>query len=160
MLVGAGETVIARCALWWERTPSHAGRRVGLIGHYAARDATAAAELLDLARADLAEHDCALAVGPMDGSTWQNYRLTVDGGSEPPFFMEPDHPPEWPGHFLSSGFTVLAHYYSALNTDLTQQDQGLPDVLRSVESRGISIRPICMDQLVEELSRIHELAIE
>jgi hypothetical protein len=135
MLAGEGQSVSARCALWWEHTPSHAGHRVGLIGHYAARDAQAAARLLERAGHQLAERGCTLAVGPMDGSTWQNYRMIVERGPEPPFFMEPDHPAEWPGHFLASGFVVLARYYSALNTDLLQQDRGVPDVLRHVEEQ-------------------------
>jgi GNAT superfamily N-acetyltransferase len=160
MLAGERESVSARCALWWEHAPSHAGHRVGLIGHYAARDAEAAARLLELAGHRLTEHGCTLAVGPMDGSTWQNYRLIVERGPEPPFFMEPDHPAEWPGHFLDNGFVVLARYYSALNTDLSQQDRGLPDVLRYVESRGISVRPLSMDDLVEEMTAIHALTIE
>jgi GNAT superfamily N-acetyltransferase len=160
MLDGEDTAASARCALWWERTPSHAGQRLGLIGHYAARDATAAARLLDLARAELAEHGCALAVGPMDGSTWQNYRLIVDRGTEPPFFMEPAHPDGWPAHFLNSGFSVLAHYYSALNTDLLQPDPGLPDVLERARSLGICVRPLCLDRLADELTAIHDLTIK
>lgn len=160
MLAGERESDSARCALWWDHTPSHAGHRVGLIGHYAARDATAAARLLEVACRQLAGHGCTLAVGPMDGSTWQNYRLIVERGAEPPFFMEPDHPAEWPGHFLDNGFIELARYYSALNTDLSQQDRGLPEVLRHIESLEISVRPLSLDDLAAELPAIHALTIE
>jgi GNAT superfamily N-acetyltransferase len=86
--------------------------------------------------------------------------VLIEHGTEPPFFMEPNHPSGWPGHFLNSGFTVLAHYYSALNTDLMQQDQGLPGVLHRARSLGISLRPLCMDRLAEELGDIYELTIE
>jgi GNAT superfamily N-acetyltransferase len=74
--------------------------------------------------------------------------------------MEPEHPPEWPGQFLDNGFTVLARYYSALNTELLQPDPGLTDVLQNVESLGISVRPLRMDDLAEELTAIHALTIE
>ena len=37
------------------------------------------------------------AVGPLDGSTWRRYRLVTERGVEPPFFMEPDNPDDWPG---------------------------------------------------------------
>ncbi|MGE5191930.1 MAG: GNAT family N-acetyltransferase [Deltaproteobacteria bacterium] len=160
MLVRQDQSVSARCALWWEQTPSHAGHRVGLIGHYAARDALAATRLLELACGQLAARGCTLAVGPMDGSTWQNYRLIVERGTERPFFMEPDHPDEWPGHFLDNGFTVLARYYSALNSDLSQQDRGLTEVLHRVESLGIGVRQIVMENLEEELTAIHGLTID
>ena len=88
MLRGDGDIESARCAVV-ERTPPYAGHRLGLIGHYAARDVTAAARLLDLARTVLAEHGCTLAVGPMDGSTWQNYRLIIELGDEPPLSWSP-----------------------------------------------------------------------
>ena len=55
---------------------------------------------------------------------------------------------------------MLAHYYLALNTDLLQQDPGLSDVSRRALSLGISVRPLCMDRLREELTGVHALTIE
>src|SRR5438270_14000352 len=93
-LTDARGSIAARCSLWWERTPLWPQHRLGLIGHYAARDAEAAADILRLACARLAEQQCTLAAGPIDGNTWQNYRLITERGDEPPFFLEPDHPDE------------------------------------------------------------------
>src|SRR5437879_8767074 len=74
MLADTAGCVSARCSLWWTATPRYAEHRLGLIGHYAARDSRAAAQLLHLAGDQLAAHSCTLAVGPMDGNTWQRYR--------------------------------------------------------------------------------------
>src|SRR5690349_5319472 len=109
-----GESIQARCSLWWSNTPSLTGQQIGLIGHYAARDAEASTQLLQLACEELARHGCTLAVGPMDGNTHGRYRLVSDPRpdpsieSEPPFFLEPENPADWPLHFSNSGFAVLA----------------------------------------------------
>ncbi|MGH7318902.1 MAG: hypothetical protein ACRELA_04650, partial [Candidatus Rokuibacteriota bacterium] len=96
---------VARCSLWWSRTPTLPGQRVGLVGHYAARGVGAARRLLAHACERLAAHACTLAVGPIDGSTWRRYRLIVERGTEPAFFLEPDNPDDWPAQFRAGGFT-------------------------------------------------------
>lgn len=113
-----GERMVARSSLWWRRVPLHTDQRLGLIGHYAAVDDHAAAQILSTACSEFARHGCTLAVGPMDGNTWRRYRLLSERGSEPPFFLEPDNPDEWPRHFEAQGFTPLAHYYSSMNEDI------------------------------------------
>src|SRR5260370_142723 len=117
-------------------------QRVGLIGHYAACEAEAAMFLLQLACKELARQGCTLAVGPMDGNTWQRYRLLTERGSEPPFFLEPDNPDEWPGQFTAAGFTPLATYCSALNSDLTAEDPRTADLARRVADLGITVHPL------------------
>src|SRR4051812_11633385 len=75
--------LMARCSLWWQAVPAYANERLGLIGHYAAQDATAAQLLLEYAGAQLAQQGCTLAIGPLDGNTFRRYRLlterSVDG---------------------------------------------------------------------------------
>ena len=160
LLLDTGDTVAARCSLWWRDTPSHEGQRVGLIGHYADREFAAAAELLKLASARLAEHGCRWAVGPMDGNTWQNYRLVVETGTELPFFLEPTNPADWPEHFRANGFAEVARYYSALNTDLAQPDPGLAGVAREIDAQGIHLRPLDLARLDAELGCLHELSTQ
>src|SRR6266571_1551515 len=57
MILGAntsdGESILARCSLWWSNTPVLTGQRIGLIGHYAAREAEAGTQLLQLACKEL-----------------------------------------------------------------------------------------------------------
>src|SRR5215469_11915876 len=117
-LLADGDNIVARCSLWWQGTPPHDGHRLGYVGHYAATDSAAARDLLGLACERLAEQGCTLAVGPMDGNTWQRYRFVTERGSEPPFFLEPDNPDDWPRQWTDFGFTPLAQYYSAVNPDL------------------------------------------
>jgi len=160
MVAGAAGRPLARCSLWWNNVPALPGHRIGLIGHYAASDETAAAELLDAACERLAGLGCSLAVGPMDGSTWRNHRLITSRGHTPPFFLDIDHPPSWPQHLLHNGFRALATYTSSLipNTDATTPEDD--DRLQRLQAEGITLRPLDDRHFEEELSRIYELSIE
>jgi GNAT superfamily N-acetyltransferase len=151
--------IVGRCSLWWRRTPSLPDHRLGLIGHYAVRDAVAARRLLLHACEHLAARDCTLAVGPMDGSTWRRYRLIVERGVQPPFFLEPDNPNDWPGHFLDNGFTPLAHYTSTLNTDLGLTDPRVAAAAVRLAGQGFRIRTVDPDHLEDELGRIYAVAL-
>src|SRR5439155_18340435 len=133
------------------------GPSLGLLGHYGVRAGAAAAPLLALACDRLAAHGCTLAVGPMDGSTWQRYRLLTERGSEPAFFLEPDNPDDWPGHFTAAGFTALAHYYSALNADLEREDPRLAAVAGRLSAAGVTVRPLQLDRFDDELRGIFAL---
>ena len=78
--------------------------------------------MLSRACAALEAAGCATAIGPMDGTTWRRYRFMVDRGPEPAFFLEPDNPDDWPQHWRSAGFSILATYTSAANEDLAVED--------------------------------------
>lgn len=154
MLCARDERPAARCSLWWTATP---GRGVGLIGHYAAADGESASHLLDLACRRLAERGCTLAVGPMDGSTHRRYRFLTDRGGEPLFFLEPDNPDSWPGHFRRSGFFPLAGYYSTLVEDL-RPDPRVPALEKRLAGRDIAIRPIDPARFDDELRGVYRVA--
>jgi GNAT superfamily N-acetyltransferase len=155
----SGGEVAARCSLWWSNTPRHAGHRLGLIGHYAVRDAAAAATILEAACGELAARGCTLAVAPMDGNTWRRYRFLTDRGSEPVFFLEPDNPDDWPQHLRHAGFTVLAEYYSARSSDLSYLDPRCIALAQRAEEMGVVFRQISLDHFDEELRRIHQVSL-
>ncbi|HAX78786.1 MAG TPA: N-acetyltransferase [Cyanobacteria bacterium UBA11372] len=151
--------IIGRCSLWWKNTPSYLNHRVGFIGHYAVKDATTATQLLQQACEQLAAFGCTLAIAPIDGNTWQRYRLVTQRGTHPVFFLEPDNPDDWPGHFLDQGFTPLAQYSSALNTNLSYVDPRLERVESRLQKAGVVIRPLNLQRIEEELHRVFEVAI-
>lgn len=145
-----GETVRARCGLWFQP---------GFVGHYYADALAAGRALLDAACARLAAAGCPRALGPVDGSTWQRYRLVTWRGAEPPFFLEPDNPDDWPGHFVAAGFTPLAEYHSALAEGLDVRDPRAAAAAHALEWQGIRVRAFNADDFEGELCRIHEVAL-
>ncbi len=149
---------IGRCSLWWQNTPSYRDHCVGIIGHYAARDASAARRVLQYACEQLSGRGCTIVIGPMDGNTWRQYRLVTDRGIEPPFFLEPNNPDDWPDHFAANGFEPLAQYFSALNASLRHQVAGLGGVATRMAAHGVQIRPLRAEQFEDELRRIYAIA--
>ena len=149
----------ARGSLWWQTVPDHPGERLGFIGHYAARDACSAAEILSAACQALAAQGCTLAIGPIDGSTWRRYRLVTERGREPPFFLEPDNPDEWPEQFQAAGFEACARYYSSLNEDNARIRNRI-DLEKQIAENGYTVRTLAVHDLESELDRLWQLSSE
>jgi len=149
---------VARCSLWWREAPPLAGEVPGVIGHFAALDESAAKELLDTACDQLRVEGCTCAVGPMDGNTWRPYRLVTERSHEPPFFLEPDNPDEWPRWFVTSGFRPLAQYFSALNDNLAVEDPRMARAEERLEREGVRLRPLDLGKFAGELQRIYAVS--
>ncbi len=120
-------------------------------------DDTSAAALLTEAQTRLRAAGCTIAVGPMNGNTWRSYRFVTDAGDLPPFFLEPANPPEWPRQFLEAGFSSLASYFSAVNNDLSQRDERIPEVAARMTDAGVVIRSADSD-LRRELPPIYRVS--
>jgi GNAT superfamily N-acetyltransferase len=148
--------VEARCSLWWNHVPAYEPQRLGVIGHYAAAD-DAAAAVLAAAQKRLRLAGCTLGVGPMNGNTWRSYRSVTERGEQPPFFLEPANPPEWPLQFERAGFSPLASYFSALNSDLSRPDPRMAAVESRIADAGVSIRSAGAD-LRSEMQKIYAVS--
>jgi GNAT superfamily N-acetyltransferase len=159
LLLAERDVLVARCSVWWTSTPQLDGRPIGVIGHYAATNADAAAVLLGRACDLLTSRGLSTAVGPMDGTTWRRYRFIVDHGTEPAFFLEPDNPGEWPGHWIRAGFAPLARYTSAMNDTLAFQDPRLATAVDRLNAAGITWRPFDPVKAPAELHDIFRLSL-
>jgi GNAT superfamily N-acetyltransferase len=159
VVADADGCLAARCSLWWTSTPPFRGDRLGFIGHYLAGDAAAARSLLTQALAALSAAGCALAVAPIDGSSWRRYRFITDRGPEPPFLLEPDNQDEWPAHFIDQTFAPWACYRSAVTTELTRKDPRLDGIAARMTKAGVIIRPLDLSRVDEELRRIYAVTV-
>ena len=152
-----GDRDRGRYGLWWRHPPDLAGERVGFIGQYQADDPAIAQPLLHHACEQLRQQECTIAIAPVDGSTWQRYRVAIAGTEEPPFFLEPDYPTTLVPQLDAAGFSPIAHYYSALNTDLTDIDSRSPRVHAKFQQLGVTIRSLNLANLDVELANIYPL---
>ena len=150
--------VVGRCSCWWRHTAAYRGASSGAIGDYMATDSAAGAAVLTTACEVLARAGCTVAVGPMDGSTWHRYRLIVDRGSEPTFFLEPDAPDDWLGQWTGQGFSTIATYTSAMADRLEVEPAAMERACRRLAAAGISIRPFDVAHPDDELRRLFELS--
>ncbi|MBY0548037.1 MAG: hypothetical protein K2W95_12150 [Candidatus Obscuribacterales bacterium] len=149
--------VSAQCSLWWSDTPLVDGRRSGYVGHFEASSASAGSRLLLLACRRLSLQGCDVAIGPIDGSTWKKYRLVTDAGEEAPFFLEPKNPSTYPSMFASSGFSVLAKYFST-STAASSRPAELARYRNRLDSRGVTVRSLDLDRVDEELKSFYEIS--
>jgi GNAT superfamily N-acetyltransferase len=151
----------ARCSIWTAATPVLDGKAVGVVGHYAAADVAAGVAILRHAIQQLNQRGFATIFGPMDGNTWRRYRLLTDrGDGEPTFFLEPDNPDDWPAHFVAAGFSPIARYFSALNTDLSVSDPRAADAAARLTDTGVTIRSIDPARYRQELTAVHALSLD
>lgn len=156
----AGDTGdAAEALLWWTQVPTLPGEKLGVIGGFKASAGSGAQDVLGRACERLRAAGCTLAVGPMDGNTWRHYRLVTEPGEEPPFFLEPTNPPEWPGWWQAAGFAPLAEYYSAVTDHLLPRDSRLANIAEQVRAAGITLRPLAPARFEEELGRIYDVSV-
>lgn len=136
--------------LWWSDTPSFQHHRVGTFNV-----ATSASDIAT-AEAMLREQGCTIALAPMEGNTWRKHRAVIESDGSPPFLLEPVTPPKTVSLLKSAGYQSLAEYTSSL-VDLTQPG---PD-LNHLKHRfaGITIRPLRVNRLEEELRAIYQLSL-
>jgi hypothetical protein len=161
LVVNGDGRVRARCSCWLgTNVPILEGERPGAIGHYAAQDTESSDAVLEAACARLTAAGCTQAIGPLDGSTWQPYRLVVGSGPEPPFFLEPWTPAYVADRWRARGFTPIAEYVSAVAEDLSREDPRFQRAATRLENAGIRIRPLDVREADADLRRIHALCLE
>lgn len=147
----------AGCSLWWRHTPLFDGAKVGFIGRYAADEPSASNNLLDYACDLLREEGAQLAVGPVDGSTWSNYRFVTWSGGPEPFFIEPQNPTHYPRYFKEAGFSSLATYFSSITDDLIVDEQVVAKLEAKLSAGGVTIRQFDGNRFQAELLKIFTL---
>jgi hypothetical protein len=157
VVVRLGTATVARAALYWLRTPALEGKRTGFIGHFWAATADATRAVLDEACRALREAGAAVAVGPINGSTWEKYRFVTGGDGSPPFLLEPTNPPEWPGWWEAAGFAKLARYTSRVRDDLTQHDELGPKAWAPLAARGVRLVHVGPEEIESALHRVFPL---
>lgn len=157
--VAADGSVAARASAWWSAAPSMPGRRPGVIGHFSATDATAALAVLEAACSALHNHGCDLAIGPMDGNTWQAYRFVEPPGDDPPFLLEPSQPPVWPTWWRAAGFDALARYYSTVQPLVASADPRCERIADRMHAAGIAIRPLDPTHFERDLGLIFDVSL-
>ncbi|HEX5547863.1 MAG TPA: GNAT family N-acetyltransferase, partial [Ktedonobacterales bacterium] len=103
----------------------------------------------------LRQAGCTIAIGPMDGSTYNRYRLVTEPGAEPPFFLEPTNPASWPAHFTDNDFAPLAQYYSAAQDHLEATDPRIPEIEEQMEAAGVRVRPLDPAAFARDLRSVY-----
>jgi hypothetical protein len=152
-----GAEPVARVALYWSRTPALEGERTGFVGHFWAASQEATRAALDEGCRALRAAGARVAIGPINGSTWEKYRFVVGGDGSPPFLLEPTNPAEWPAWWEAAGFARLARYTSRVRDDLDQHDELAAKAWAPLEARGVRLVHVGPDTIESALHRVFPL---
>lgn len=98
-------------------------------------------------------------LGPMEGSTWNNYRFSLR--SNPSLmFMEPYHHLYYNDQFTKAGFQCIHNYVSTAISSEYTDSQLLSDIEAHNAKNGFTIRNIELSNYENELKKIAHLSFE
>jgi hypothetical protein len=89
-------------------------------------------------------------LGPMNGSSWQSYRLPLDG-DRPAFYGDLTMPAYWATGLQQAGFRIAESYHTSIAT-LTERQVEIP--------AGVTIQPISEASILQDLPGLHGLCME
>jgi hypothetical protein len=151
-----GDQILARAAVYMNPFLHYQNKLTGCIGNYEAIDnELAATTLIAHISHEARSHGAGYLIGPMNGSTWDQYRFSTDHDS-PNFFLEPYHHLYYHGHFQQSGFDVIANYYSNISKIDTFPAGEILIRDAALVQQGVTFRPINLKNYEREITRIHQ----
>ncbi len=161
-LLKDGRRVIGRCSAFIDRLAvEHWGESIGLLGSFeCVEDEAAAHQLLSAARDWLAERGMKAMRGPWSFAS-QEWGLEIEGSERPPVILAPHNPPYYADYFDSFGLSKaidLVAYLADMAGGYAFPERYLTLTDRIQERYGISVRPVDLSRLEEEVMTIVELS--
>ncbi len=153
-------SIVGRAAALINSSLKYNGTKTGLIGWYECiNDDGAAESILSAACEFLLGNGCDWVIGPLNGTTWNRYRLTVPSGDRP-FFLENYHKEWYLQQFQNNNFTPVASYYSS-KIDLREStDKRVIHFEQALEKKRIHVRNFRIEKFEEEIEKIYEVCIQ
>lgn len=139
------------------RLRTEAGAPLGLIGYFECVDDVAVSDaLLREALGWLEGRGVRQVLGPMDLSTWYQYRFVTEGRESGPMLLEPYHPAHYPGQFERVGFLPSRTYASVRMPHTTVPI--LRRYHRSNTAAGVRFEPLAPADAADMLPVIYGMA--
>jgi hypothetical protein len=145
---------LASLSLYMNPHLSYNGARAACIGNYECTENNKASQLLLYhAFAEAKKKGAGYVIGPMNGSTWDNYRFSTDH-DHPLFFPESYHHLYYSAQFLQAGLGKIAGYFSALEAELVYDQPAILEREQELRSIGMTLRNIDVKNYRAELERL------
>lgn len=148
---------VARAALYLNPALNYKARRASCIGNYECVNQTEVSDFLINKLAEASKGaDKGYMIGPMNGSTWDNYRFSMEH-QYPNFLLEPFHPLYYNDQFVAAGFNPISRYTSSINQDLHCDMDHILALEQSFQQAGVLIRSINLNDYENELQKLYFL---
>ena len=161
-LLRDGDQVIGRIAAFVDHLAvEHWGEPIGLFGSFeCVQDETAVHLLLKAARDWLVQKGMHAMRGPWSFAS-QEWGLEIEGGGLPPVILAPHNPPYYAQLFETFGMNKaidLLAYLADLGEGYVFPERYLTLTERIQSRFGVTVRPVRMDQLAEDVRIIMALS--
>lgn len=131
-----------------------------LMGYYeCVNDQNASKVLMDAVCDHLKKKGFQYVIGPMNGSTWQSYRVT-ETDTDIPFFLDNYNKEYYAQQFFDSGFKEIARFHSARVENGVSYSNRLETFSAYFEDKGLVIRNFNPDRFSSELKAIYDVSLE
>jgi len=98
-------------------------------------------------------------IGPINGSTWKKYRVTLPSNN-PPFLLDNYNKPYYAKLFEDCGFETIANYTSSICKNLNRDYSRLDKFEKIFERKGIKIRKFDPENFDRDIRKIYEVSIQ
>jgi len=146
---------LARLCIYHNPSLVYQEQKAAAIGNYACSDHKELSALLFSSAIDrIRKTENRFVIGPMNGSTWNNYRFSLHHG-HPPFLLEPWNPLYYNEQFESAGFRIISRYYSDRDETIPCDHPAIMQREEELLKTGVIIRPVNMEDYEGELRLLH-----
>lgn len=154
------ERPIGRCCLYNNPNLIYKNYKTACIGNFECiNDEQAASYLLDYVSSHAKKIGFHYAIGPMNGSTWDTYRI-AENYNTPNFFLEPYYPSYYSELLIHSGFEKIAHYVSNCDREKELNEDRIKKIEHRFIEQGITFRNIDLSNYEIELDKLYEFCMQ
>ncbi len=148
---------IARLAFYVNPQLNWQNEKACCIGNFESLNRPDAVELLFSETDKLAkELGFKWVIGPMNGSTWDNYRFSLHN-NYPNFLSEPYHHLYYNDLFLQFGFSEILTYESRIERGASAGHEEVLAKINAVNQQGIILRSFDKSRIEDELKQLFPL---
>ena len=136
------------------------GGKKGKIGFFEAEnDLSAVKFLFDEIKKFAKSKGYDYLIGPLNGSTWKKYRVTLPS-ENPPFLLDNYNKPYYADLFEQYGFETIANYTSSITENLDRDYSRLDKFEKIFEEKGVKIRKFNPEKFDEDIKKIYEVSVK
>lgn len=98
-------------------------------------------------------------IGPINGSTWKKYRVTLPSNN-PPFLLDNYNKPYYAELFEKCGFETIANYTSSICQNLDRDYSRLDKFSSIFEKKGVKIRKFDPNNFERDIRKIYDVSVK
>lgn len=152
-IVKEGDKILARAGL------IYANNRAQIGFFEAINDINAVRFLFDEIKKYASQKGYDYLIGPINGSTWKKYRVTLPSNN-PPFLLDNYNKPYYAELFEQCGFETIANYTSSVCRNLDRDYSRLDKFEKIFEQKGVKIRKFDPNNFERDIRKIYEVSIK